>query len=77
NLEEFRVGQYGLPFSGADELPACCFNCVYLCHEESTVCFCDSPFYYYCCYSWPDKLTDTVPPCLQYKEEAWPSKKSS
>jgi hypothetical protein len=29
------------------------------------VCFCDAPFYYYCGYSWPDKLTQVVPACLQ------------
>lgn len=64
SLEEFRAGRFGLPFSCADELPECCCRCVYLVHEESTVCFCDTPFYYYCAYSRPDKLTEVVPPCL-------------
>lgn len=64
NLEEFRTGQHGIPISCQDELPACCRNCVYLCYEEWTVCFCDAPFYYYCSYSWPDKLQQAVPPCL-------------
>lgn len=64
-LEEFRTGQYGIPFSQADAMPAFCFSCIYLRAEESAVCFCDAPFYYYCGYSWADKLTRTVPPCLQ------------
>ena len=63
-LDDFRAGLCGLPFSCADELPRCCERCVYLIWEESAVCFCDAPFYYYCAYSWPDKLTETVPPCL-------------
>jgi hypothetical protein len=63
-LDEFRAGLYGLPFSCADELPRSCERFVYLIWEESTVCYCDAPFYYYCAYSWPDKLTETVPPCL-------------
>ncbi|MFP3868015.1 MAG: hypothetical protein ACLFUU_07625 [Desulfobacteraceae bacterium] len=65
NLEDFRSGQHGIPFSCIDELPPCCLGCLYLVWEESTVCFCDAPFYYYCCYSWPDKLQEAVPPCLQ------------
>jgi len=67
NLNEFRAGQYRLSFAGSEDLPDCCFRCVYLCHEESSVCFCDSPFYYYCCYSWPDKLLHATPPCLEEK----------
>ena len=63
-LEEFRAGLYGHSYGGPDELPEVCFSCVYLCHQESPGCFCDSPFFYFCAYSWPDKLTDTVPPCL-------------
>ena len=64
-LDDFRAGLVRLPFSCADELPRCCERCWYLCHEESPVCYCEAPFYYYCAYSWPDKLTDAVPPCLQ------------
>jgi hypothetical protein len=64
NLEAFRAGQCGLPFSSADELPDCCLTCVYLLYEEHTVCFCEA-FYYYCGYSWPDKLTQVIPPCLE------------
>jgi hypothetical protein len=63
-LEGFRAGLFGLPFACLDELPACCGRCVYLCHEETAVCYCETPFYYYCAYSWPDKLTTSVPPCL-------------
>ena len=64
NLEDFRAGSFGVPFSCADELPECCCRCWYLAYEELQVCFCEAPFYYYCCYSWPDKLTQTMPPCL-------------
>ena len=62
--EEFRTGQHGIPFGLHDELPECCSHCFYLIYEEFTVCFVDDPFYYYCAYNWPDKLTDTTPPCL-------------
>ena len=64
-LDEFRAGQYGVPFSDGDEMPRFCDRCVYLMYQESDGCFCGSPFYYYCAYSWPDKLTHTVPPCLE------------
>ena len=63
NLDDFRAGQYGMSSSCGDELPAVCFSCVYLCHSESAGCWCDS-FYYFCAYTWPDKLTQTEPPCL-------------
>ena len=63
NLDEFRAGQYSVPFSCGDELPECCFACVYLLAHETDACLCDSQLYF-CAYSWPDKLTQTVPPCL-------------
>ena len=69
NVEDFRAGTFGVSFSCMDELPECCFRCWHLIHEESQVCFCEAPFYYYCCYSWPDKLTQTIPPCLAGGEE--------
>ena len=61
NLHEFRAGQYSVPFSCGDELPECCFACVYLLSDETDACLCDSRFYF-CAYSWPDKLTQTVSP---------------
>jgi hypothetical protein len=63
NLHEFRAAQYSVPFSCGDELPECCFACVYLLSDATDACLCDSGFYF-CGYSWPDKLTQTVPPCL-------------
>ena len=63
NLHEFRAGLYSVPFSCGDELPECCFACVYLLSDATDACLCDSQFYF-CGYSWPDKLTQTVPPCL-------------
>lgn len=63
--EEFRSGQHSIPFHMHDELPECCGRCFYLVYEEFTVCFVNDPFYYHCAYSWPGRLTDVVPPCLQ------------
>ena len=63
NLDEFRAGLYSVPLSCGDELPESCFACVYLLSQETDACLCDSGFYF-CAYSWPDKLTQTVPPCL-------------
>lgn len=63
DLGEFRAGGYTVPSSSGDELPECCFSCVYLLTDEASVCLCES-FYYFCAYSWPDKLTHTIPPCL-------------
>lgn len=65
SLEDFRIGQLALSFADADELPHCCLACIYLLYGETDVCFCDSAYFYYCGYSWPDKLTQTVPPCLK------------
>jgi hypothetical protein len=63
HLNEFRAGQCSVPLSCGDELPECCFVCVYLLCDGTKACLCDSQFYF-CGYSWPDKLTQTVPPCL-------------
>jgi hypothetical protein len=64
NLHEFRAGQYSVPFSCGDELPEFCFACVYLLYDDTGACLCGSRFNYFCGYAWPDKLTQTVPPCL-------------
>lgn len=63
DLAAFRSGEFSVPYASKDELPHCCFTCVYLQVDETTVCFCAS-FYYYCAYGWPDILTNSVPPCL-------------
>ncbi|MBM4302323.1 MAG: hypothetical protein FJ121_12510 [Deltaproteobacteria bacterium] len=63
NLHEFRAGQYSVHGSCGDELPECCFTCVYLLYDETDACLCDSRTIF-CGYAWPDKLTHTVPPCL-------------
>jgi hypothetical protein len=65
NPDEFRTGQFSVSFCCGDEIPECCFSCVYLLYEETDACLCDSQFSYFCGYAWPDKLTDTVPPCLR------------
>jgi len=64
DLDNFRAGAYSLPAADADELPDCCFRCVYLQVKGFSVSLSDT-FYYFCAYNWPDKLTDTVPPCLE------------
>jgi hypothetical protein len=64
NLHEFRSGQFSVPFSCGDELPECCFACVYLLYDNAGSCLCGSGFNYFCGYAWPDKLNQTVPPCL-------------
>ncbi|RJR40999.1 MAG: hypothetical protein C4567_10105 [Deltaproteobacteria bacterium] len=60
---QFRAGLDSVSGSAGDELPECCFSCVYLAADEASVCLCDS-FYDFCVYSWPDKLTCTIPPRL-------------
>ncbi len=61
NLHEFRAGQYSVPFSCGDELPECCFTCVYLLYDDTGACLCGSRFNYFCGYAWPDKLTHDRP----------------
>jgi hypothetical protein len=64
NLDEFRAGGFSLPGGDGDELPDCCFRCVYLQTKGFSVALSDT-VYFFCAYSWPDKLTETVPPCLE------------
>jgi len=59
-LEEFRAGCVGLASCCGDELPECCFRCVYLIYQEAA---CSLP-YYSCGYSLPDRLTQSQPMCL-------------
>ncbi len=63
-VDKFRTGSFGVPFASAGELPPCCRDCRHLIHEESQVCFCEAPFYYYCGYSRAENLTPALPPCL-------------
>jgi hypothetical protein len=70
NLDEFRCGVYSVPFCCGDEIPECCFSCVYLLYDQTDACLCDSQFSYFCAYAWPDKLTQTEPPCLAPGETA-------
>ena len=54
NLHEFCAGQYSVPSSCGDELPECCFACVYLLvPDERDACFCESQLYF-CAYPWPE-----------------------
>ena len=64
SLEEFRAGAFSVPYASKDDIHPECFACVYLQVDEATVCFCES-YYYFCAYNWPDKLTHSVPPCLE------------
>jgi hypothetical protein len=62
-LDEFRTGQLSVPGMDADDVPACCFSCLYLSHKEFST-GADDAFYYFCAYSWPDRISTTAPPCL-------------
>jgi hypothetical protein len=64
-LDEFRTGQISLPVTDADDLPPCCFTCTYLLYKEFSVCSCDGPCYVYCGYGYEDKITRSLPPCLE------------
>jgi len=66
-LAEFLAGGYSLPAADADELPECCFRCIYLQAKGFSVALSDTS-YYFCAYFWPDKLTHTVPPCLEERD---------
>lgn len=65
--DDFRMGDISIPGTDADDLPDYCFRCVYLLTKEFSVSYADGLFYYFCAYNWPDKITDTVPPCLVEK----------
>ncbi len=65
NVAEFRTGALSIPGTDGEDIPACCFRCVYLLTKEFSVNPNDDLFYYFCAYNWPDKITDTVPPCLE------------
>ena len=64
-LEEFLTGQLSLPATEADDLPSCCFTCVYLSYKEFSANPGDGLFYYYCCYSLSEGTNPTVPVCLE------------
>ena len=61
NLHEFRAGLYSVPFSCGDELPECCFACVYLLSDATDACLCDSQFYF-CGYRQADPDRPALPP---------------
>ncbi len=65
NLEIFRTGQVSIPAPDADDVPSCCFDCVYLQHKDFSVSSGGDLFYYYCSFCLPDKLTQTPPRCLE------------
>jgi hypothetical protein len=64
NLDEFRAGGLSIPSIDGDDLPSGCFRCSYLSHKGFSTAG-DDIFYYCCAYSWPDKISPTIPPCLQ------------
>lgn len=63
-LDEFRAGGLSIPSIDGDDLPSCCFACPYLSHKGFSTAA-DDIFYYCCVYSWPEKISQTIPPCLQ------------
>ena len=62
--DDFRTGLLSIPHIDGDDLPSCCFRCVYLVTKEFSVSYQDGAFYYHCAYSLPDRLNQSVPPCL-------------
>lgn len=60
---DFRLGEVSVPGTDADDLPDCCCRCPYLVSKEFSVSS-DGQFSYFCAYNWPDKITQTSPPCL-------------
>jgi len=62
-LEEFRTGQYRVPAPDVDDLPPCCFTCVYLAFKEFSVG--EGLYYYFCGYGWQDRIRQAAPPCLE------------
>jgi hypothetical protein len=61
-LEQFRSGEFSLPSSDLDEIPALCLSCSYLAYKEFSVG--DGIYYYFCGYYWGEGFTRTEPPCL-------------
>lgn len=59
--QKFRQTRRGVPADQKDEIPELCWHCPYLLYLEA-VCACP---YYLCGYQLPDRLTTTVPACLQ------------
>ena len=62
SLEEFRTGAYCLPAPDLDEALSLCFACAYLSYKEFSIG--DGLYYFFCSYSWPDKMSHLIPPCL-------------
>jgi hypothetical protein len=63
-VDEFRAGRFSIPAIDGDDLPSCCFTCPYLSYKGFSTAA-DDIFYYYCAYSLSDKISPTIPPCLQ------------
>lgn len=60
-IAEFRTGQCSIPVTDLDDIPACCFRCVFLLYKEFSVG--DGLYYYYCGYHLQDNLTQNAPAC--------------
>ena len=64
-LEEFLTGQLSLPATEADDLPSCCFTCVYLSYKEFSANPGDGLFYYFCSYNLAERINETQPACFE------------
>ncbi|MCL6620754.1 MAG: hypothetical protein K6T55_01520 [Syntrophobacterales bacterium] len=61
--EEFRHLSVSLPGVDQDEVPEVCCTCPYLASKWFSS-GSEDQVYLFCAYAWPDRLTDTPPPCL-------------
>ena len=62
-IDEFRTGEVSLPSAEADDIPSCCFTCVYLLYKEFSVGEGDGLFYYYCAYNLAERINQALPAC--------------
>lgn len=61
SLAEFRTGLVSLPLTEADEVPACCFTCLYLQSKEFSTS--EGAAYLYCSYNNASWNSPADPPC--------------
>ncbi|MEJ5328661.1 MAG: hypothetical protein WHT07_00725 [Desulfobaccales bacterium] len=61
--EDFRRLSVSLSEVDLDEVPELCFACPYLASKWFSSGSADQA-YFFCAYTWPDRLSDALPPCL-------------
>ncbi len=61
--DDFRRLGVSLPEVDLDEVPEICFACPYLAGKWFSGGSANQA-YLFCAYTWPDRLTEALPPCL-------------